>query len=75
VRDSVPEPRRAAVEAELSLLNAAADRLYGDSMDRVTALASDRQGLGATEMTYRRLPQQPVPPSRTAEEATRERDV
>ena len=75
VRDSVPEPRRAAVEAELSLLNAAADRLYGDSMDRVTALASDRQGLGATEMTYRRLPQHPVPPSRTAEEATRERDV
>ncbi len=50
VHASVPPSRRVAVEVELTLLDAAAVRAYGDSADRVTAVASDRQGLGATEL-------------------------
>ncbi len=50
VHDCVPPSRRVAVEVELTLLDAAAVRAYGDSADRVTAAAGDRQGLGATEL-------------------------
>ncbi len=48
LRESVPEPRRAAVDAELKLVQAAADRAFADTADRVTAAARDRQGLGTT---------------------------
>jgi uncharacterized membrane protein len=58
VHSSVPETRRPAVEAELALLDAAASRVFGDSTDRLAAVSSDRQGLGATEFPDRRLPQQ-----------------
>jgi uncharacterized membrane protein len=47
LRDAVPEPRRAAVEAELQLLDASADRAFTDHGDRLSAAARDRQGLGA----------------------------
>jgi uncharacterized membrane protein len=48
LRESVPEPRRAAVEAELELVDAAADRAFADRGDRLVAAARDRQGLGTT---------------------------
>lgn len=58
VHASVPPSRRAAVEVELTLLDAAAVRVYGDSADTVTAVAGDRQGLGATELPrLQRIPQ------------------
>ncbi len=56
VLESVPEQRRAPVQAELALLDAAAGRAFGDSTDRLAAVASDRQGLGATEAPDRHLP-------------------
>jgi uncharacterized membrane protein len=70
VHSSVPETRRPAVKAELALLDAAASRAFGDSTDRLAAVASDRQGLGATEIPDRRLPQQreTVGPETPAEE-------
>jgi uncharacterized membrane protein len=49
LRESVPEPRRAAVDAELELVKAAADRAFADSGDRLLAAARDRQGLGTTD--------------------------
>jgi uncharacterized membrane protein len=48
LRGSVPEPRRAAVDVELELVQAAADRAFADTGDRVVAAARDRQGLGTT---------------------------
>jgi len=48
LRESVPEPRRAAIDAELELVQAAADRGFADTGDRVSAAARDRQGLGTT---------------------------
>ena len=47
LRDAVPEPRRAAVEEQLTLLDSAADRTFTDLGDRATAGVRDRQGLGA----------------------------
>ncbi len=61
VRAAVPEPRRAALDAQLVLLDSAASRVFGDSTDRLAAIASDRQGLGATE-----VPGPPVPEQRAA---------
>ncbi len=58
VHASVPESRQAAVEAEIALLDDAARRVFGDSSDRLTAVTSDRQGLGATELPHRRIPRQ-----------------
>ena len=49
LREAVPEPRRAAVDAELRLLDASADRAFTDRGDRLSAAARDRQGLGAAE--------------------------
>lgn len=49
VRGSVPDFRRDPVNAELALLDAAVERVFVDG-DRLTAGASDRQGLGATEV-------------------------
>jgi uncharacterized membrane protein len=49
VRDSVSESRRAAVVAELDLLDSAARRTFVDLGDQLAATASDRQGLGATD--------------------------
>ncbi len=60
VRAVVPEPRRVAVDAELALLDATAERVYGDSSDHRAALKGDRQGLGATEIAALRLPYQPT---------------
>ena len=57
VHAAVPESRQPAVEAELALLDAAARRAFGDSSDRLAAVTSDRQGLGATEVP-RHLPRQ-----------------
>jgi len=48
LRESVPEFRRAAIDAELALVDAAGDRGFTDHGDRVAAAARDRQGLGAT---------------------------
>ncbi len=56
VRAVVHESRRAAVDAELVLLDAAASRVFGDSTDQIAATTSDRQGLGATEVLGRGLP-------------------
>ncbi len=47
LREAVPEPRRAAVDAELQLVDASADRAFTDRGDRLSAAARDRQGLGA----------------------------
>ena len=47
LRDSVPESRRAPVEAELTLLDASAGRAFADAGDRLSAATRDRQGLGA----------------------------
>ncbi|MEZ5078653.1 MAG: DUF2254 domain-containing protein [Solirubrobacterales bacterium] len=47
LREAVPERRRAAIDAELELLDAAADRTFVDRGDRRSAAAGDRQGLGA----------------------------
>ena len=47
LREAVPEFRRAAVDAELRLLDASADRAFTDRGDRLSAAARDRQGLGA----------------------------
>jgi uncharacterized membrane protein len=47
LRDEVPEFRQSAVEAELELLDASADRAFADRGDRLSAAARDRQGLGA----------------------------
>jgi uncharacterized membrane protein len=48
LRDAVPEPRRGAIDAELALLDAGADRAFAAG-DRASAAARDRQGLGSTE--------------------------
>ncbi|HEY9266730.1 MAG TPA: DUF2254 domain-containing protein, partial [Mycobacterium sp.] len=48
VRDHVPEFRRAAVDAELELVAAAARRSFADPGDQQAAATADRQGLGAT---------------------------
>ncbi len=66
LHDAVPGSRRAAVEANLVLLDAAASRVFGDSTDRVAATTSDRQGLGATEIPARHLPPQRAPGSAAA---------
>jgi len=47
LREAVPEPRRGAIDAELELLDAGADRTFVDRGDRRSAAAGDRQGLGA----------------------------
>jgi uncharacterized membrane protein len=48
LRESVPESRRAAVDAELELVRASAERAFADSGDRLVAASRDRQGLGTT---------------------------
>ena len=53
---SVPEWRRAAVDAQIAMLDAAADRAFSDRPDQLAASASDRQGLGATEPLRRHPP-------------------
>jgi hypothetical protein len=58
VRASVPEFRRAAVDAEAAALEAAAARAFADPRDQRAAAASDRQGLGATEVPAPRPPLQ-----------------
>ena len=50
LRESVPEFRRPPVDAELALLDSAATRVFSDRSDQLAAAASDRQGLGATEV-------------------------
>jgi uncharacterized membrane protein len=47
LRYAVPAQRRPAVEAELRLLDASADRAFTDHGDRLSAAARDRQGLGS----------------------------
>ncbi len=47
LREAVPGPRRGAIDAELELLDAGADRTFVDRGDRRSAAAGDRQGLGA----------------------------
>lgn len=56
LRAAVPEFRRPAIDAELALLDSAADRAFTDHDDQVAAAASDRQGLGATQAPDRRPP-------------------
>jgi len=48
LRASVPESRRAAIDAELALLDAGADRAFSAG-DRTSASTRDRQGLGSAE--------------------------
>ena len=47
LREAVPEPRRAAIDAELELVDASADRAFTDRGDRLSAASRDRQGLGS----------------------------
>jgi uncharacterized membrane protein len=48
LRETVPPYRRPAIDAELALVDAAAERSFPDIGDQQTAAASDRQGLGST---------------------------
>ena len=50
VHDAVPAFRRPPVDEQISLLGAAAQRAFLDRSDQVLAIASDRQGLGATDL-------------------------
>lgn len=49
LREAIPESRRPPVDAELALLDSAAGRVFSDYADQLAAVASDRQGLGATQ--------------------------
>jgi len=53
LREAVPEPRRAAIDAELELVDASAERAFSDRGDRVSAASRDRQGLGSTGQRHR----------------------
>ena len=50
LRGAVPEFRRAAIDAELELVDASAARAFTDHGDRRSATARDRQGLGAADV-------------------------
>ena len=50
LREAVPEFRRAAIDAELELVDASAARAFTDLGDRRSAAARDRQGLGAADV-------------------------
>lgn len=50
VRGAVPAFRRPPVENKIALLDAAALRAFPDRSDQLQATASDRQGLGATDL-------------------------
>lgn len=50
LRESLPEFRRASVDAELALLDSAVSRAFTERGDQLAAAASDRQGLGATDV-------------------------
>jgi uncharacterized membrane protein len=63
LRESLPEFRRASVDAELALLDSAASRAFSDRGDQLAAAASDRQGLGATDVPGH-LPPRPAAASR-----------
>jgi uncharacterized membrane protein len=63
LRESLPEFRRASVDAELALLESAAGRVFSDRGDQLVAAASDHQGLGATDVPGN-LPPRPAPASR-----------
>jgi uncharacterized membrane protein len=54
LHESVPEFRRAAIDAELELVDASAARAFADGGDRRSAAARDRQGLGAADDLNRR---------------------
>ncbi len=54
LREMVPESRQAAIDTELELLEAAADRSFPDQGDRRSAAAGDREGLGAARATRHR---------------------
>lgn len=49
LREVVPQSRRAALDAQLTLLDSGADRAFADAGDRAAAGDRDRQGLGAGE--------------------------
>lgn len=49
LRESLPEVRRPAIDAEIKLVDAGAGRAFVEPGDRVAATARDHQGLGATE--------------------------
>ena len=57
LRAAVPGYRRPAIDAELALLDSAAGRVFSDRGDQLSAAASDRQGLGATEVPGHLPPQ------------------
>jgi uncharacterized membrane protein len=44
----VPGPRRAVLDAQVELLDAAVARAYSDATEREQAMTADRQGIGAT---------------------------
>src|SRR5690606_1781204 len=50
VREAVPAFRRPPVDEQIGLLDSAAQRAFFDRSDQVVAVASDRQGLGATDL-------------------------
>ncbi|QDP94735.1 DUF2254 domain-containing protein [Microlunatus elymi] len=58
VRDNVPDFRRAAVEAELELVAAAALRSFPEPGDQQAASVADRQGLGATAIARPQVAEQ-----------------
>jgi uncharacterized membrane protein len=53
LREAVPESRRAAIDAELELVDASAERAFSDRGDRDSAASRDRQGLGSTGQPHR----------------------
>ncbi len=53
LREAVPERRRAAIDAELELVDASADRAFTDRGDRLSAASPDRQGLGSAGERHR----------------------
>jgi uncharacterized membrane protein len=50
VHHAVPAFRRPPVEEKITLLEAAAQRVFPDRSDQLDAITSDRQGLGATDL-------------------------
>ncbi|WP_111719914.1 hypothetical protein [Homoserinimonas sp. OAct 916] len=48
LRETAPEFRRAAIDAELALVNATTTRSFPGGGEQHAAAAADRQGLGST---------------------------
>lgn len=56
LRETLPQPRRPAIDAELALLDTAVVQAFGDQADQRSAARGDRQGLGATMLSRQLAP-------------------